>query len=652
VTSGWALCVVALVGRGVPSRDDPLATFTKAWDVVHVGGSRFASVVLPFDPVAEPGLHGLLLAAAAVWFAALALVWLVAARPLPTVLLGVLPFAVSSTEFPLPHPAVRLALLVGLLALALAAGRRARASSIVVVVAPLVLVALVAGSVPGLARASILDWRTWGTSGTSSDRAATDVRFAWDQSYDGLHYTGEPTVVLHVHSPRPSYWRVTVLDSFDGLRFGERDPSAMTAAAGAEARVEPPPTGQRTDVQIEVDGLDEPYLVGAGVPVSFQVPESTGGGTIDANGVVRVLRPPTRGTRYHVSAVIADPSRASLRDPRSTASEPPGDGGDATPFDGAPALPAFGTPGRAAAVSAVLALHPAWRGAYAWAEKATAGAGTPYDVAFALERKLRAGHAYDGASTLPAGQPDALANWVVSGAPGYCQMFSASMAELLRLLGVPSRIVEGFVTGAYDPASKSYIVDDRDAHAWVEAWLPAAGWVPFDPTPGRYLPTRASSSSDLVAAAKQQAAARAKARAQTPSTPSTGSRSITHRASTLASGGSARRVVELAAALVILVAALVGGRRAGRWRARSGGPRAEVRTSRTRLSARARRRGVVLGVGVTNGELAAALERGFDVDAAGWADAADRAAYAPLEDAEDSLETLRSETRRLQKALR
>ena len=73
------------------------------------------------------------------------------------------------------------------------------------------------------------------------------------------------------------------------------------------------------------------------------------------------------------------------------------------------------------------------------------------------------------------------------------------MTELLRLLGMRARIAEGFVTGRYDPASRSYVVDDRDAHAWVEAWMPGAGFVPFDPTPGRSLPTQASSSSHIAA---------------------------------------------------------------------------------------------------------------------------------------------------------
>ncbi len=94
------------------------------------------------------------------------------------------------------------------------------------------------------------------------------------------------------------------------------------------------------------------------------------------------------------------------------------------------------------------------------------------------------------------------------------------MTELLRLLGVRARVAEGFVTGRYDPASKSYVVDDRDAHAWVEAWIPGAGFVPFDPTPGRSLPTQASSSSGIAPGLPATPRShRAEQRSGSPSTP-------------------------------------------------------------------------------------------------------------------------------------
>ena len=647
----WLISVAALAGRAWPSRAHPLAPFSQAFDRVHAGVGHFATVVLPFDPVAEPGLHSLLLVGFAIWILALALTWLVAARPLPTVVLGVLPVALVSSEFPLARPGLRIALLVALVVWTLGAGRRAGSRPIAAFAAPLVVIALVGAGVPGLARASFLDWHAWGSGGSDSSRAATDVRYAWDQAYDGLHYTGEPVVVLRVRSPRPAYWRVTVLDSFDGQRFEERAPGAITARPGTQARVEPRPPGPATSLQFETAALNVPYLVGAGSPVSFQVPDSTGGGTIDANGVLRVLRAPSHGTTYTVAAVIADPSRAELRHPPADSAAEDGDELDGAPFADEAPLPAFGDPRHDAAVEAALAAHPAWRAAYAWAKRATADATTPFDVALALERKLRAGHPYDGSSTLSSTDPDALAHWITSDSAGYCQMFSASMTELLRLLGVRARIAEGFVTGRYDPASKRYVVDDRDAHAWVEALIPGAGFVPFDPTPGRSLPTKASSSSGVVPG-QPSTPGTATPRDPATSTPTARGGGSSASLAGRASGLARWRVIAIVAALAALLVAVIVIVRSQGWRPRARGARAEVGSSRARLASRARRRGVELPLGVTNGELADALARRLEIDARAWASAADCAAYAPAEEAEQVLATLRSETRRLRKAIR
>ena len=196
----WTLAVAGLAGRRFPSRDHPFATFTGAWDRLHEGVDRFAAVVLPFDPIAEPGLHALVIAAACVWLAALALVW---ARGRTTAsndrARGV---AVRHRVQRVPAPTARAVPRAPRRPRRGHAGRRpaSRCGTVVALGAPLVLVALIAGGVPGLARAALLDWRTWGGAGAGSGAAATDVRYAWDQSYDGLHYTGEPVVVLRMHS--------------------------------------------------------------------------------------------------------------------------------------------------------------------------------------------------------------------------------------------------------------------------------------------------------------------------------------------------------------------------------------------------------------------------------------------------------------------
>jgi hypothetical protein len=57
------------------------------------------------------------------------------------------------------------------------------------------------------------------------------------------------------------------------------------------------------------------------------------------------------------------------------------------------------------------------------------------------------------------------------------------MAILLRAAGVPTRLVNGFQMGEYNPVGDAYIVRQSDAHAWVEVYLPGSGWTEFDPTP-------------------------------------------------------------------------------------------------------------------------------------------------------------------------
>lgn len=66
---------------------------------------------------------------------------------------------------------------------------------------------------------------------------------------------------------------------------------------------------------------------------------------------------------------------------------------------------------------------------------------------------------------------------------GSCRDFALLMMEAVRRLGVAARFVSGYL---YDPALDG---GDADAtvgagatHAWLQAYLPGAGWVPFDPT--------------------------------------------------------------------------------------------------------------------------------------------------------------------------
>jgi transglutaminase-like putative cysteine protease len=67
---------------------------------------------------------------------------------------------------------------------------------------------------------------------------------------------------------------------------------------------------------------------------------------------------------------------------------------------------------------------------------------------------------------------------------GFCQYYAATMAVILRDLGVPTRIAVGFLPGARDPETGVERILNSNAHAWVEVFFPGYGWVTFDPTGG------------------------------------------------------------------------------------------------------------------------------------------------------------------------
>ena len=67
---------------------------------------------------------------------------------------------------------------------------------------------------------------------------------------------------------------------------------------------------------------------------------------------------------------------------------------------------------------------------------------------------------------------------------GYCQHYATTMAVVLRNLGVPARVVSGFLPGERAVGSSVEVISISRAHAWVEVYLPGHDWVAFDPTGG------------------------------------------------------------------------------------------------------------------------------------------------------------------------
>lgn len=64
---------------------------------------------------------------------------------------------------------------------------------------------------------------------------------------------------------------------------------------------------------------------------------------------------------------------------------------------------------------------------------------------------------------------------------GTCRDFAVLMIEAVRSLGLAARFVSGYLN---IPPGEDGRLDGGNTHAWLQVFLPGAGWVDFDPTSG------------------------------------------------------------------------------------------------------------------------------------------------------------------------
>jgi hypothetical protein len=117
------------------------------------------------------------------------------------------------------------------------------------------------------------------------------------------------------------------------------------------------------------------------------------------------------------------------------------------------------------------------RAAEAW----TATATTPLAKVEAIETRLRAGFRYSLDVERDA-RVDPVVDFLERHRAGHCEYFASAMALVCRAAGVPARVVAGYRVGERNILGGWWVVRQRNAHAWVEAWVDGA-WRTFDPTP-------------------------------------------------------------------------------------------------------------------------------------------------------------------------
>ncbi|MET3960406.1 transglutaminase-like putative cysteine protease [Marmoricola sp. OAE513] len=117
------------------------------------------------------------------------------------------------------------------------------------------------------------------------------------------------------------------------------------------------------------------------------------------------------------------------------------------------------------------------------ATEITAAGKTQYAKAVLLQDWFRSKGGFTYSLAPAAGEGlEQLARFVTTDKVGYCEQFAATMALMARSLGIPARVVVGFLSPSESSGTDLTYTSD-DLHAWPEIYFRGYGWVRFEPTP-------------------------------------------------------------------------------------------------------------------------------------------------------------------------
>ena len=585
-------------------------------------------------------------------------------------------YAIPSTAVGMGNAGLRAAIFL-LLALAILAVCQRRVplgggaiGQLSVLAVATVVAGLVVGSAPGVAKGALFDWRHWNPLAGNGPQVS--VGYVWNQDYGPLHWPKQTTTVFQVQSTRPHYWKAGVLTVFDGTRWVSAP--ATQASYHATDAIGIPPSQETakelhpdngsdiTQVGFTVEALADSHLLSTGQPLRYTLTSP-----IDANlttdGSVLASGDLPRGATYTVRAYSPNPRPKQLAEVGNAF---PASVAESVSVDHV-TIPVWGSTTKKRTrlpidERLVEASNQAWH-----ASGADEPGTSEYGAVVALESYFH-GKQFHYDQTPPTGPGPVLAYFMLHSHRGYCQMYSGSMALVLRLHGIPARVAYGFTEGSQ--TQDGYKVTDRDAHAWVEAYFPKYGWIPFEPTPTRNLPEVQASTTN---------AAWAKSVGDQKNAGQFGIQSLQLRkrltvgpnglpATALhghgSGGGGAPDVVAarsgghsfflwaLSAAAILLAALAAVKLVAVRWRYLRRGPRGQASAAYHELATYIGDQGVRVNANATFEELAGLVEQTWGVDASPLAKAGSAARYAPPAIADRAGHEVRPALRRIRRDLR
>ncbi|HMJ36623.1 MAG TPA: transglutaminase-like domain-containing protein [Baekduia sp.] len=495
------------------------------------------------------------------------------------VALGVL-YAVPVVEHAPTHPYLDgsvFALLLGALLWADRLGQREAPVAIGLAVVAVLAAAIVAPAVD-----SNRPWVDYEALAESLQAGKTTT-FTWNHDYAPLTWPRDGVELARVRSRGDLYLKTADLEVFrDGAWKQTREVLGGdddTEFAGGH------PDWTQT-IHVSIKGLRSEQFLGAGTTMlvthSTKLVREATPGTFEA-----ATKPLRRGDSYDALVYVPRPGtvelhRAGTEYPsyvlRQLTVDTPGGAANAAvgpvevrfPPWGAGMAPSARGRGGFMFVNPDQALASAGLGrSYQLAQQLRGGSTDPYDFVTKVIARVQRGARYTE-SPPPPGKLTALDAFLFRDHAGYCQHFAGATALLLRMGGVPARVVAGFAPGSRD--GKDHVIRDLDAHSWVEAYFPRYGWVTFDPTPGDS-PARSQQTDTRSQPSTAPSAAR--------TTPSTGDRTsdpAAGGASAATGGGGTDLTLPLTGVGVIAGLAGAGALMAARRRRRlerSGDPELE-----------------------------------------------------------------------------
>ncbi len=294
------------------------------------------------------------------------------------------------------------------------------------------------------------------------------------------------------------YWRAILFQEFDGKNWIPQDTPLARLPY-------PVPQGKNIDYSILLEPHNSTWLMALDLPI-----QGPSWARLTMGYTLKSQRPVKQKIKYRVTSLIRNHSNES--DPAD-----PTDPTDTTMAGGNKVIPTdkinsqtFTSPKKMAAAIISKAGNKNPR-ARSLAFKIAGNAATVTEKARLLLAYFTENpFVYTLNPSLAKGHP--IDDFLFESKKGYCEHYASAFAFMMNVLGVPARVVGGYLGGELNPYGNYLIIRQSYAHAWTEIFDPTKGWIRMDPTaavaPERILINPDGSSTSLGAASKAMAFSR------------------------------------------------------------------------------------------------------------------------------------------------